>query len=152
MKVNTPAVQRYFRLCTLLDLAFRVPGTRWRFGLDPILGLVPGLGDAIGALLGTYGIWVARQARAPNIVQLRMLQNLVADALIGAIPLFGDIFDLLFKAHARNRDILEQWLIAPQQVEKTSKFAVYGLLLCLLTIVAGCIALVVFTIRWIAAQ
>jgi hypothetical protein len=103
-------LERYTILANLLDQAWRVPGTKLRFGLDPILGLVPGAGDLITALLGVYGVLVARQLGAPKHVQGRMLLNLGIDALAGSVPVLGDLFDFGFKAHVRNRVLLEKWL------------------------------------------
>ena len=101
---------RYNVIANLLDQAFRVPGTKLRFGLDPILGLIPGAGDLATALLGAYGVIVARQLGAPKHVQGRMLLNLGIDALAGSVPVIGDLFDFGFKAHVRNRVLLEKWL------------------------------------------
>jgi uncharacterized protein DUF4112 len=101
---------RYTVIANLLDQAFRIPGTKYRFGLDPVLGLLPGAGDLITAVLGAYGVIVARQLGAPKHVQLRMLMNLGIDALAGTVPVIGDLFDFGFKAHIRNRVLLEKWL------------------------------------------
>jgi len=103
-------LERYTIIANLLDQAWRVPGTKLRFGLDPILGLLPGAGDLITALLGAYGVVVARQLGAPKHVQGRMLLNLGIDALAGSVPVLGDLFDFGFKAHVRNRVLLEKWL------------------------------------------
>jgi hypothetical protein len=103
-------LERYTIIANLLDQAWRVPGTKLRFGLDPVLGLLPGAGDLITALLGAYGVVVARQLGAPKHVQRRMLLNLGIDALAGSVPVLGDLFDFGFKAHVRNRALLEKWL------------------------------------------
>lgn len=83
---------------------------RWmddRF-LDPLLGLVlPGLGDLLGSLLGLYPVLLAWRRRAPKALLARMLMNLAADAAGGAIPIVGDIWDFMFKAHARNLELLQ---------------------------------------------
>ncbi len=79
----------YMIIVSLLDQAFRVPGTRWRFGLDALIGLVPGAGDVATAVVGAYGLFVANQLGAPASIQLRMLLNLSVDAVFGAIPLLG---------------------------------------------------------------
>src|SRR5215475_10361792 len=94
---------RYTLIADLFDQAFRVPGTSWRFGIDAIIGLIPGEGDLLGSLVGLYGIFVARRLGAPASIQIRMLLNLGVDAIVGAIPLLGDVFDFAFKAHVRNR-------------------------------------------------
>ena len=136
------ALARYSILTQLLDQAFRVPGTRWRFGLDPIIGLIPGFGDALTALVGLYGLLVARRLGAPASIQLRMLWNLAIDTMIGAIPLIGDLFDFAFKAHVKNRVLLERWLLSPHATHRTSA-------LLLLTLVAALMALIIGAV-WFA--
>jgi len=92
----------------LLDEAFRVPGTRLRFGWDPIIGLVPWVGDALTALLGCAIIVQAHHMRVPKVVQLRMLFNVGIDLLVGVIPFFGDLFDVFWKSNAKNFELLER--------------------------------------------
>lgn len=149
------ALSRYTSIAELFDQAFRVPGTRWRFGLDALLGLIPGLGDAAGALLGAYGLLVARQLGAPTAVQARMLGNLALDALVGAVPVAGDLFDFAFKAHVRNRLLLERWLAHPRPVQRRSRAVLYAGLLALLLVVGGALWLAIAALRalfgWIGA-
>ncbi len=92
----------------LLDSAFRVPGTRMTFGLDPILGLIPGLGDVTTPLFSALLLLHAVRWRIPRVIQLRMLINAAADLAIGAIPLLGDFIDFGWKANVRNLALLEQ--------------------------------------------
>ncbi len=127
------ALTRYTLITHVLDQAARVPGTSFRFGLDPIIGLIPGFGDAVTALVGLYGLVVARQLGAPVSIQLRMLWNLGLDTIVGAIPLFGDLFDFAFKANTRNRVLLERWLISPHTTHRTSAL----LMLLWLALVVG---------------
>ncbi len=101
---------RYRRLAELLDREFRIPGTAIRFGIDPLLGLVPGLGDLAGAAFAVYGIILTRRMGAPRSLQLRMAGNILLDTLGGSIPLLGDLFDIAFKAHIRNARLFERWL------------------------------------------
>jgi hypothetical protein len=103
-------LERYLLTANVLDQMFRVPGTKWRFGIDAILGLLPGAGDLATAVVGAYGIVVAQQLGAPRSIQTRMLVNLLIDAGIGTIPLLGDIFDFGFKANVRNARLLTDWL------------------------------------------
>lgn len=133
----------YTLIARLLDQAFVVPGTRWRFGLDAIIGLVPGLGDAIGALFGIYGVWVARQLGVPPSVQTRMLLNLAVDALVGVVPIAGDLFDAAFKAHVRNREHIERWRANPRAVKRGSRALVLAVALLLFAVVAGTLWLAV---------
>ena len=96
------------RFAQLLDSAFVVPGTRYRIGLDPILGLVPGLGDLVSPLFAIGILWQAHDLGIPRIVQLRMIVNVGIDALIGALPFLGDLFDFVWKANDRNMMLLER--------------------------------------------
>jgi hypothetical protein len=126
-----------------------VPGTSWRFGLDAIIGLVPGAGDLIGALVGAYGIIVARQLGAPAAVQMRMLLNLAIDALVGAIPLLGDLFDFAFKAQVRNRVLLERWLVKPHHTQRSSAVSLLAVLIGLVAVIVGTVWLAVLTLHWL---
>jgi hypothetical protein len=105
----------------LMDQAFGIPGTKWRFGLDALFGLVPGLGDIAGGVVAVYGLHVARQLRAPAVIQLHMLTNIALDALIGTIPVIGDIFDFVYKAQTRNLAMLDAWLQTPHQAQRYSR-------------------------------
>ncbi len=96
------------RLTALFDSAFRIPGTRVRFGLDPILGLVPGVGDMASPVLALLLIWQATRQRVPKPVLARMVVNAVVDAGVGAIPVVGDAFDFVWKANDWNLALLER--------------------------------------------
>lgn len=104
------SLQRLERFAFLLDEAFRVPGTRWRVGLDGLVGLVPGIGDAATALIALYPIIEAWRHGAPTSLIARMLGNLGVDTAVGAVPLVGDLFDMRFKANRRNVDLLRKHL------------------------------------------
>lgn len=92
----------------LLDSAFRVPGTNLTFGLDPIIGLIPGLGDLTSPLFAALLLLHAVRMRIPRVVQLRLLINAIIDLLIGLVPVLGDIFDFGWKANVRNLALLER--------------------------------------------
>jgi hypothetical protein len=92
----------------LLDSAFRVPGTRMTFGLDPILGLIPGLGDLTTPLFAGVLLLHAVRMKLPRVVQLRMVMNAVIDLAIGVIPVVGDLFDFGWKANVMNLALLER--------------------------------------------
>jgi hypothetical protein len=141
------ALARYSILTQLMDQAFRVPGTRWRFGLDAIIGLLPGIGDALTALVGLYGLLVARQLGAPASIQLRMLWNLAVDTIVGAIPLIGDLFDFAFKAHVRNRVLLERWLASPHVTRRTSALLLVALIAALLGLIVGAVWFAFYLLR-----
>jgi hypothetical protein len=93
-------------LARLLDTAFVIPGTNIRFGLDALIGLVPGIGDAVTTVLSLYIVNEARALGAPRLLLARMLANVGLDGVIGAIPLFGDAFDVAFRANRRNMALL----------------------------------------------
>ncbi|MEQ8604085.1 MAG: DUF4112 domain-containing protein [Marivibrio sp.] len=103
-------LQRLERLTRWLDDAFVIPGTGFRFGLDPIFGLLPGVGDTATAAMTAYMILIARKHKAPLRLQASFAWNLLLDWLVGAIPLVGDLFDFGFKANRRNLDLLRRWL------------------------------------------
>jgi hypothetical protein len=108
----SPAQERRIRalkkLSTLLDSALQVPGTSYRFGLDPILGLIPGLGDLVSPLFTIGVLLQAWELRIPKVVQARMLVNVAIDAVLGAVPLLGDLFDFAWKANDLNLALLER--------------------------------------------
>jgi hypothetical protein len=95
-------LRRVARIARLMDTAVGIPGTRFRFGADSVLGLVPVVGDASGALIGLYIVNEARRLGLPADKLARMLGNLAADSVLGSVPLAGDVFDLFFKSHRRN--------------------------------------------------
>lgn len=99
-------------LTRLLDDRFRIPGTSIRFGLDGLIGLVPGVGDAATTAAALYVVWRARSLGVPKAVLARMVANLLADMALGAVPLLGDVFDVAFKANRRNLDLLRRSLAA----------------------------------------
>ena len=87
-----------------------IPVGRWSFGLDSVIGLIPGLGDIIGAAIGMIIVLRAVQAGIPRIAIARMMTNIAIDCLVGAIPLLGDAFDFVFKSNRKNMQIYEQSL------------------------------------------
>lgn len=95
-------------LAKLMDAQFRIPGTNIRFGIDALIGLVPGVGDFAAFLISGYMVSVAINKGASGFVLSRMVLNVVIDTLVGAIPILGDIFDVAFKANQRNMKLLQQ--------------------------------------------
>lgn len=93
-------------LARVMDTAIRIPGTGIRFGADSVLGLIPVVGDASGALIGLVIVNEARRLGVPNHKLVKMLYNLGLDALAGSVPLVGDLFDVYFKSHRRNVQII----------------------------------------------
>jgi len=97
------------RLADLMEQRYRVPGTDFRFGLDALIGLVPGIGDFIGMMIGLAVLFEALRLRAPWLVVGRMVVNLWIDAMVGAIPVVGDVWDFWFKANRRNLLLLKEY-------------------------------------------
>lgn len=97
-------------LADWLDQRFTIPGTSIRIGLDSILGLIPGIGDMIANLAGSAIILIAAQYRLPKIILLRMGLNVALNAIIGAIPVFGDIFSIWFRSNVKNAQLLERYV------------------------------------------
>jgi hypothetical protein len=105
-------IARIRKLAWLLDAQFGLPGTRFRFGINSLLGLSPVVGDVLLGLVSLYLIWEARRLGAPNALLGQMLLNVVIEVVVGAVPVLGDVFDMVFKANLRNFDLLERWLRA----------------------------------------
>ena len=99
-------VARIDALAKLMDTAFVVPGTNVRFGIDAMIGLVPGIGDVITTAIALYIVKEARELGAPGHLVARMIANVAIDGLVGAVPLFGDLFDVAFRANRRNLALL----------------------------------------------
>jgi hypothetical protein len=94
------------RFATLMDEQFRIPGLGTRIGLDALIGFVPGIGDAGGALLSSWIILGALRHRVPAVPILRMVLNVALDTMVGAVPVLGDIFDILFKENVDNVELI----------------------------------------------
>jgi hypothetical protein len=140
------------RVAWLLDDVIRIPGTNVRFGIDPLLGLLPGGGDIAGGVLAGYIILAAARAGAPPSVLLRMGVNVAIDAIVGIVPLLGDVFDATYKANRRNAALLQEYVAAPAPARRSSR-AVTALVLGLVALVLiGAAALGIILLRWIIAQ
>jgi hypothetical protein len=103
-------IARIDALATLLDTALVIPGTGIRFGLDGVIGLIPGVGDLITTAMSLYIVREARALGAPLHVIVRMLGNVALDGVVGAVPIVGDAFDVLWRANRRNMRLLQDWL------------------------------------------
>lgn len=101
---------RIDRLEFLLEGAVRIPGLGTRLGADALIGLVPGVGDAAMAAMGLYLVWEARNLGASRWLLARMLSNVGVDALLGSVPLAGDVFDFFFRSNSRNLELLRRHL------------------------------------------
>jgi hypothetical protein len=140
--VESRKLERLRVLARVLDNAVRIPGTEYRFGLDALIGLVPGIGDAISAIFSIFIIFQAARLGVSRPTLMRMLANVGIDTLVGEVPLLGDLFDVAWKSNLKNIDLLEDHLRQPVAARRQSGRFVFllgaGLLLLLvLAIVLG---------------
>lgn len=143
---------RLRRFAFWLDAGIAVPGTSLRVGLDPVLGLVPGLGDAAGALLAAWILVEAIRLGASRGTLVRIAANIALDALVGAVPLLGDAFDIVWKANLKNVELLERHAADPAVAGRRDRLFIAVLaggilLLCGALLVGGALV----TIRLIRA-
>lgn len=136
-RATDPRLREVRLVARWLDEAFRIPGTDVRIGLDPLVGLVPGVGDLATAVASAYVLVAAWRLGAPAVVVARMGLNLALDALLGAVPLLGDLFDAGFKANLRNARLLEEWLASPGEARRASGLLVAAVLLAAVAVIAA---------------
>ncbi|MGL5795039.1 MAG: DUF4112 domain-containing protein [Waterburya sp.] len=156
MKTSIPSSQQIARinklrrLSRLLDNAIPIPGTKFRFGLDPILGLLPGGGDTLTGGLSAYIVIEAARMGLPREILWQMVVNIILDSLAGTIPVIGDLFDLGWKSNVKNIALLEKHLEVAES-NKSDRLFIFGLILLLTLIILGFAAITVFTISWLAS-
>jgi hypothetical protein len=110
-------------LAKVLDTTVKIPGTSWYLGLDPLLGLIPGVGDAVASLMGTVILGLATRLQVPRIVLARMSLNLLINGVLGAVPIVGDVFSVWFRSNARNAVLLRE--AASRPVRETHRDWLY---------------------------
>lgn len=126
------AKERLDRLAWYLDSSIPIPGLETRFGLDALIGLFPGFGDTVGAILSSYILSEAARLGAPKSVLLKMAFNIALDTILGAVPVLGDLFDVVWKANQRNMQLLGAYLERPRKAVVTSRLFVWSLALLLI--------------------
>lgn len=104
------SLRRLDSLARLMDSAFVIPGTTIRFGLDGLVGLMPGIGDLIASTVSLYLVREARRLGAPRWLIARMIWNVAVDTFVGSVPVVGDIFDVMFRANLANMSLLRSHL------------------------------------------
>ncbi len=144
---RTGKLEHLRSLSHLLDNALSIPGTRFRIGLDPIIGLIPGLGDVSGILFSAYIVAQAARWKLPAGTLLRMLMNIGLDWLVGNVPMVGDLFDAGFKANARNVSLLEEHLKLPGEAKAADRWVVFLVFLVLGLLLAISLAIAT-TVIW----
>lgn len=135
-------------LAKMLDTTVKIPGTSLYIGLDPLLGLIPGIGDALANLIGTIILGLATRLRVPRIVLARMSLNLFINGVVGAVPIAGDLFSVWFRSHARNAALLREAALKPDRETRPDWVYVGG-------IVGGTVVLMLLTIAfvvWVIAK
>lgn len=137
-------------LVSLLDDRFRIPGTDFRFGLDPIIGLLfPGIGDAVTGA-GSIGLLtLALRRGVPRVILGRMLLNILVDVILGAFPVIGDIFDAAWKCNRRNLELIREHE-SPESKPGAGDYAIValGLVLALLSIIVPLAAVFYFGVHY----
>lgn len=133
----------------VMDEAVPVPGTRIRFGLDALLGLIPGVGDAGSAAVSAYLLRAAHNLGVPTVVMVRMLGNIFVDALIGFVPVIGDYLDVLYKANAKNARLIEEAVVNRETTAKASWWRLVAVFAAFLVIVLGGFVGTVLLTKWL---
>lgn len=116
-------------LAWILDSSIPVPGTRFRVGLDAVIGLIPVVGDVVGAALSTYILYMAARQGIPRVTLLRMGFNVTLEAVVGLIPFAGDLFDFAWKANRRNVELLRAHIQDPERARKGDAIFAAGFML-----------------------
>jgi hypothetical protein len=129
------AERRIGRVTKVLDELVSVPGTSTKVGLDPVIGLIPIVGDAVAALVGGWVILEASRFGVPRIVLARMILNLTVDLAIGAIPLLGDLYDVVFHSNSRNLELFRRHALDPAASTRGEQALFIGLGLLIVGIV-----------------
>ena len=124
-----------------MDEVIRVPGTQFRFGLDPLLGLIPGIGDTSSALVSAFALIQAVRLGVPKVLVMRMALNVLLNEIIGVVPGIGDAFSFWFKSNARNYEIIKHHRLGTSAPKRSDWLFVIGILLLLFVIVCVGIAI-----------
>ena len=115
-------------LAKILDTTVKIPGTPFYLGLDPLFGLIPGIGDMLANLIGTVIFVLAARLHVPQIVLARMSLNLLINGAFGAIPIAGDLFSIWFRSHARNAKLLRRAASQPYQETQQARLYMAGII------------------------
>ncbi|HEX8076762.1 MAG TPA: DUF4112 domain-containing protein [Chthoniobacterales bacterium] len=130
----------------MMDDVVRVPGTKFRFGLDPLLGLIPGIGDTSSALVSAFALIQAVRLGVPKILLMKMALNVLVNELIGVVPVIGDAFSFWFKSNARNYDIIKSHRLGSNPPRRSDWLFVFGILAVLVLIVCAGIAITLLVV------
>ena len=145
-------LERLRGLTRLLDSAFQIPGTRYRVGLDALVGVVPGIGDVIGAVFSAFIVYQAARMGVSTATLVRMMGNVALDTIVGEVPLLGDVFDAGWKANTRNLALLESHLEQPAATRRGSRKTLLLIGGGLVLLLAGVIALAIIVANLVIVQ
>lgn len=141
------------RLAHLMDSMFHIPGVGIRFGIDALLGLVPGLGDTFSSLASIYILHAATRYGVSRTLLLQMAGNIAIDYLVGIIPILGDLFDVVWKANRRNVELLREHLEASPQEERKAAWGdrlfLIGLVVLLFLLLVGSVTTAWWLVSWL---
>lgn len=146
MHPKLASIQRLRKLSRVLDNAIAIPGTSFRIGLDPILGLIPGAGDLIGTALSAYIVIEAARLGIPRAALGKMVSNILLESVVGTIPVLGDWFDFAWKANTKNMELLEAHLGVSQE-EKTNPLFIFLLVAGFFIVGIGLVTLSVLALK-----
>lgn len=136
-----------------MDSAFQIPGVGVRFGLDAIIGLVPGLGDTLTSIVSLYILGAARKYGVSRVTMLRMALNIAIDYVVGTVPLVGDLFDVYWKANQMNVAILRRHVLATPEEQRRARSGdrlfVAALMVVLVLLLVGSVTLVYLFVAWL---
>jgi hypothetical protein len=138
-------------IARVLDNAVEVPGTRFRVGLDALLGLIPGVGDVVGFAVGTYVLTTAVRLGIPKATIGQMLLNIGTDAALGSVPLAGDVFDAAWRANSKNVALLEKAVAEPRETKRRSTWILIlvGFAVFLISVAGFALA---FALAWLLVR
>lgn len=146
---NPSQIQQLRQISRLLDEAIAIPGTRIRFGLDPILGLIPGGGDTVGLLMSAVIVMQAARLGASKSVLTQMAFNIILETVVGTVPVVGDVFDVAWKSNVKNLKLLEDYLHLPHPARPRNQGYAILLLVAIVLVFIAAIAVSVLLVRWL---
>ncbi len=146
---RTQRMQRLRRLGRTLDSAIGIPGTKFRIGLDPIIGLIPGGGDTVGLILSSFIVLEGARMGASKSTLSTMAFNILLETIAGTVPVVGDIFDVTWKSNIRNIELLEEHLKIARAEQKSNRWFALLLIAGLAIVFVACIAVSFYLLRWL---
>ncbi|WP_410766519.1 DUF4112 domain-containing protein [Haloferax sp. DFSO60] len=150
--VDDEVMQRLRTVSFYLDNAFEIPGTNYRIGLDPFLGLIPGVGDATGTALSAYILIEAAMLGIPRETLIRMFGNVLLDSTVGALPVVGDAFDAVWKANARNVRLIESHGELPADRAEADRRFLLGAVVVITILLVGIGIATTLSVLWLLGQ